>query len=59
MKQISDYFGDVASFLQENENLSPLTRQHLLEIINDPQNLQDLRLELGIMVDKGVHFVNS
>ena len=51
LKQVSDYFGDVAPFLQENENLSPLIRQHLLEIINDPQDLQDLRLELGVMVD--------
>ena len=46
-------------FLQENEDLSPLIRQHLLEIINDPQDLQDLRLELGVMVDVGVHFVNA
>ena len=51
LKQVSDYFGDVTPFLQENENLSPLIRQHLLEIINDPQDLQDLRLELGVMVD--------
>lgn len=58
LKQVSDYFGDVAPFLQENENLSPLICQHLLEIINDPQDLQDLRLELGVMVDVGVHFVN-
>lgn len=60
-KQISDYFGAVASFLQENENLSPQIRQHLMEIINDPQELQDLRLELGVnlMVDVGVHFVNA
>ena len=58
MKQVSDYFGDVAPFLQENENLSPLIRQHLLEIINDPQDLQNLHLELGVMVDS-VHFVNA
>ena len=56
LKQVSDYFDDVAPFLQENENLSPQIRQHLLEIINDPQDLQDLRLELGVMVDVGVHF---
>ena len=59
LKQVSDYFDDVAPFLQENENLSPQTRQHLLEIINDPQDLQDLRLELGVLVDIGVHFVNA
>ena len=30
-----------------------------MEIINDPQDLQNLRLELGVMVDVGVHFVNA
>lgn len=49
LKQVSDYFGHVAPFLQGNENLSPLIRQHLLEIINDPQDLQDLHLELGVL----------
>ena len=59
LKQVSGDFDDVAPFLQENENLSPQIRQHLLKIINDPQDLQDLRLELGAMVDVGVHFVNA
>ena len=59
LKQVSHYFDDVAPFLQEDENLSPQIRQHLLEIINDPQDLQDLRLELGVMADVGVHFVNA
>ena len=49
----------MAPFLQDNENLSPLIRQRLLEIVNDPEDLQDLRLELGVMVDVGVHFVNA
>ena len=49
----------MAPFLLENANLSPLIRQHLLEIINEPQDLQDLRLELGVMVDVGLHFVNA
>ena len=50
---------DVAPFLPENDNLSPLIHQHLLEIINDPQDLQDLCLELGVTVDIGVHFGNA
>ena len=48
LKQVSDYFGDVSPFLQENENFSPLIRQHLLEIINDP-----------LWLTYGVHFVNA
>ena len=59
LKQVSDYFGDVVPFLHENENLSPATRQHLLGIIDNPQDLQDLRLELGVIVDAGVYFVNA
>ena len=31
----------------------------VLEIIDDPQDLQDLRLEIGVMADVGVHFVNA
>ena len=50
---------DVAPFLPENDNLSPLIHQHLLEIINDPQDLQDLCLELDVTVDIGVHFGNA
>ena len=56
LKQVSDYFGDVPPFLQGNENLSPLIRQYLLEIINDPQDLQDLHLELGVL---GRCFISS
>ena len=59
LKQVSDYFGDVVPFLHENENLSPVIRQHLLEILDNGQDLQDLRLELRAMVDAGVHFVSA
>lgn len=30
-----------------------------MEIINDTQDLQDLRLDMDVMVDVGVHFVNA
>ena len=59
LKQVSDYFGDVVPLLHENKNLSPVTRQHLLEIVDNRQDLQDLRLELGAIVDSGVHFGNA
>jgi hypothetical protein len=58
-KQVYEYFGDVVPFLRENENLSPATRQHLLEIIDNPRDLQDLRLELAVIVDAGVQFVKA
>ena len=59
LNQVADYFGDVAPFLQDNDNLSPQNRQHLMDILNDPQELQQLRLELAVLVDAGVHFVTA
>ena len=60
LKQVSDYSnGDVAPFLQENDNLSPQTRRHLLDIFESPQELQLLKLELAVLVDVGVHFVTA
>ena len=58
-KPVYEYFGDVVPFLQENENLSPATRQQLLEIIDNPRDLQDLYLELAVIVDAGAHFVKA
>ena len=54
-----NYFGYVEPFLRENEEICPANRQHLLEIFDDPQTCQDLRLELAASVDAGVHFVTA
>ena len=54
-----NYFGFVEPFLRENEEICPANRQHLLEIFDDPQTCQDLRLELATIVDAGVHFVKA
>ena len=59
LKQVSDYFGDALPFLEENVNLSPATRQNLLDIFENPHDLQDLHLELAAIVDAGIHFVKS
>ncbi len=58
-KHVYEYFGDVVLFLRENENLSPATRQHILEIIDNPCDLQDLRLELAVIIDAGAQFVEA
>ena len=34
-------------------------RRHLLEIFDDPESHQKLRLELAVKIDAGVHFVNG
>ena len=59
IKQVSDYFGNVLPFLEDNVHLSPATRQNLLDIFENPQDRQDLRLELAAIVDAGIHFVKS
>ena len=40
-------------------HLVSANRRRLLEIFDDPQSCQDLRLELAALVDAGVHFVNA
>ena len=59
LRQVSEYFGDVEPFLRENDEVSPANRRRLLEIFDDPQSCQDLRLELAALVDAEVHFVNA
>ena len=59
LSEVSEYFGDVKPFLRENNEVSPANRRHLLEIFDNPQSCQDLRLELAALVDAGVHFVNG
>lgn len=54
-----NYFGFVEPFLRENEEICPSNRGHLLEILDNPQKFQDLRLELAALIDAGVHFVNA
>ena len=39
--------------------MSPAMRRHLLEIFDDHQGAQDLRLELAAVVDADVHFVSA
>ena len=59
LNQLLIYFGFVEPFLRENEEICPSSRGHLLEIVDNPQKFQDLRLELAAFIDAGVHFVNA
>ena len=47
LQQVLVYFGFVEPFLRENEELSKASRQQLLEIFDNRQDAQDLRLELA------------
>ena len=55
LKQVPYYFDDVFTFLEENVNLCPATRQNLLDIFKNPQDLQDL--ELAAIFVAGLHFI--
>lgn len=59
LKQVSNYFGDVLQFLEENVNLSHATRRNLLDTFENPQDLQDLLLKLAAVIDAGIHFGKS
>ena len=59
LKQVLELFADVEPFLRENEEICPANRRHLLEIFDNPQSCQNLRLELAALIDAGVHFVNA
>ena len=52
-------FGDVLPFLEENTDLSPITRQKLLSILQDPQKSTRLQLELAAVIDAGEAFVKA
>ena len=59
LNQAMDLFADVESFLHQNEVISPANRRHLLQIFDDPERLQKLRLEQAVVIHAGVHFVNA
>ena len=59
LQQVLLYFGFVEPFLRENEEICRSSRLHLLEIFDNPQDAQDLRLELAAVVDAGFHFVSA
>ena len=54
LQQALRYFGNIEPFLRENEEMSPAMRRHLLEIFDDHQDAQDLRLALAAVVHAGV-----
>ena len=52
------YFGDIAPFLQENE-IAPANRGKILAILNDPQKISHLQVELAVVINVGEQFVKA
>ena len=45
MEHVLTHCGEIHPFLVENPDISPATRQHLLVILNDPNQLMALKLK--------------
>ena len=59
MQQLLQLFGDVESFLRSNEDLPATTSSKLLRYFDDPQLKGNLQLELSVVVDFGLPFVQA
>ena len=59
MQQMFLYFGDIAPFLDENEDIGPALRPKLLEVLRNPQKCAYLHIELAAVVDWGEPFVKA
>ena len=55
--QVVQQFGNVHSFLQEQTELSPATKNKLLQIMADPLKNALLQIELAAVIDAGEPFV--
>ena len=58
MKQLLELFGDVEAFLTMHDQ-APATRHKLLQFLQDPQKKAFLEVELAIIVDAGMPFVQA
>jgi len=47
------------TFIQRNDDFATVTRSKLLTFFNDPQKEALLKAELAVVVDFGVHFVQT
>ena len=59
LNQVMKFFGDVESFLRENENLSPVCRAAQLELFDNIVTARDLDIELAALIDAGKHLVKA
>ena len=53
-RQFLDLYGDLVPFLESNSDFTPATCWKLLSILNDPQQNQNLMVELAVMIDAGM-----
>ena len=54
-----ELFGDVESFLRTNEDLASATQGKLLGYFNNMKNKVCLHIEMAVVADEGIHFVQA
>jgi len=59
MKQLLELYGDLEIFLRWHDDLAPATRNKLLQHLDDPTKKAYLQLELAVIVDAGLPFVQA
>ena len=57
--QILVQFGDVTPFLEKHNEIAPITRTKLLDLLHDARKKAFLQMELAAVVDAGEPFVKS
>ena len=57
MRQLQRLFDLFQPFLEALES-APSTRRHLLDVLKDVQQLQQLKVQLAVVVDAGQPFVS-
>lgn len=57
--QMLTYFGELRRFLDDNQDVAPKTMDHLRVVMNDPDQVCRLKLELAAVIDVGKHFVTA
>ena len=59
INQTFELFGDVESFIRQDEELSSSTRAKLTEFFTDKQKLDCLKVEFAAIIDAGKQFVQA
>ena len=59
MNKILIQFGDMELFLRQHDDISTATRSKLLAIMDNPQDLRLLKVELATVIDIGTYFVKA
>ena len=57
--QLMVQFGDLEPFLSAHPEIGPTLRSKLLDILHDPNQLGQLKMEVAAVVDVGEHFVKT